>query len=114
MTEHGLNELFEAVGALRAGQDAMRREMAEQDGRATRHRERVDGKLEILVSRTDKVEDVIEGHTKTLRVIQPTIDEVRMWKQRGIGALAIVGIGASAIAYIVGRLWDAWFSGLWT
>ncbi|WP_280140046.1 DUF1515 family protein [Rhizobium phaseoli] len=33
--------------------------------------------------------------------LRPETDAVKMWRQRGIGALAIVGIGASAITFIV-------------
>ena len=41
-------------------------------------------------------------------------DEARAWKQRGIGALAIVGFGASGLTFIIQHYFDqitAWFRG---
>lgn len=43
----------------------------------------------------------------TVADMQTVTDEVKQWKQRGIGALAIVGFGASALTWIVTYYFDA-------
>ncbi|ENN87647.1 hypothetical protein RHSP_45402 [Rhizobium freirei PRF 81] len=51
--------------------------------------------------RIAKVENTSVETTKVVEKMKPTVDEVHAWKQRGIGALFIVGIGASALTFLI-------------
>lgn len=111
--EAGLNEIYRALGGLTAEVQGLRAVITESDRRSSEHRSRVYGKLEEIDQRTGTLEHRVDAASAAIADIKPTIDEVRRWKQRGIGALAIVGFAASAIGVALGLLWDkisAWIS----
>jgi len=51
--------------------------------------------------RIGKVENISTETVKAVEKMKPTVDEVHAWKQRGIGALFIVGVGASALTFLL-------------
>ena len=58
-------------------------------------------RMDQLVDRVGKVEGNVAGVQEDVKEMKPTIDEVKAWKQRGIGGLFIVGIGASAMTFLL-------------
>jgi len=98
------------LGILLAKVEGIERVLARADDqRATMHR------------RLDDVVDDVGGLKTDLASVQKDVadakvitDEVRAWKQRGIGALAIVGFGASGLTFIIQHYFDqiaAWVRG---
>lgn len=58
-------------------------------------------RMDQLVDRVGKVEGTITVVQEDVKEMKPTIDEVKAWRQRGIGGLFIVGIGASALSFLL-------------
>lgn len=88
------------IGMLTAKVDmileGIRRSEEKSDvSRASTHR-----RMDEIVDRVSKVELTAAAVKEDINEIKPTVDDVKMWRQRGIGALAIVGIGASALTFI--------------
>lgn len=105
IAEASLNELYRAIGGLTAEVKALRDQLVESERRSAEHRNRVYGRLEDIDDRAAKLERRVDQAVATLAEIKPTVDDVLIWKQRGIGALAAVGIAASAIGAAIGLLW---------
>lgn len=77
--------------------EAVRRSEEKADiNRASMHR-----RMDEIVDRVSKVETTTATVKEDIDEIKPTVDDVKMWRQRGIGALAIVGIGASALTFFL-------------
>ena len=88
------------IGMLTAKVDmileGVRRSEEKSDAsRASMHR-----RMDEIVDRVSKVELATAAVQEDVTEMKPVTDEVKMWRQRGIGALAIVGIGASALTFI--------------
>lgn len=72
--------------------EAFRRLEEQSDaGRASVHR-----RLDDMVDRVGKVETSVFTVQEEVREMKPVTDDVRRWKLMGMGALAVVGIGAAA------------------
>ncbi len=105
MGDGTLNEVSLMLGELKA-------EMAEG------HRQR-----DIMFEKLDKIgqsvqQSITHHHAvvaevnaikKKLLEIQPTIDEMNNLKQRGIGALAVVGVGAGSISAVLVKVGNSLF-----
>ncbi|MGR9253302.1 DUF1515 family protein [Rhizobium leguminosarum] len=88
------------IGMLTAKVDmileGVRRSEEKSDAsRASMHR-----RMDEIVDRVSKVELTTSAVQEDVTEMKPITDEVKMWRQRGIGALAIVGIGASALTFV--------------
>ena len=89
------------IGMLTAKVDmileTMRRSEEKSDvSRASMHR-----RLDDQADRMGKVESAVNDVQDDVKDMKPVVEEIQMWRQRGIGALAIVGIGASALTFLV-------------
>lgn len=89
------------IGMLTAKVDmllesARRAEEKSDVSRASMHR-----RMDEMTDRMGKVEATVSGVQEDVKEMKPIVDEVQIWRQRGIGALAIVGFGASALTFIV-------------
>lgn len=89
------------LGRLLAEVENLKEGLARADeGRRTLH-QRMDAVLQSLASIVNRQDD----HAAELATIKPVVDDVRRWKQMGIGALAVVGLGGTALgATIAGSL----------
>lgn len=113
------DEIYRAIGKLEATVDGLRRDIQQSEMRGDSHRadihKRVDDiAVEIKAVKVEAVKvkaavatvienmDTVKGDLASTKEIS---DEVRAWKQRGIGALFVVGIGASAITFALAKYW---------
>lgn len=117
MTDTSLHQIFEAIGTLRAEVSGLRRDIQEGERRAVDSTKRADDHRAAIHKRVDElVEDVgllatkVSGMESTVSDSKLVTDEVKAWKQRGIGALFVTGIASAAISStVVGFLvywWD--------
>lgn len=85
------------IGALLAQVKGITETLANQDrSRANLHR-RVDD----LNSVVSDMKGNIEHLTKDVQDSKYVTDEVKRWKQRGMGALAVVGLGGTAFGVVI-------------
>lgn len=59
------------------------------------------GRMDAMIERVGKVEATVGDVQDDVKEMKPIVDEVKAWKQRGVGGLFIIGIGASAITFVV-------------
>lgn len=90
-------QMGEVLAEIRNIRDTLRQSEIKTDANRTTMHQRMDQ----LVDRVGKVEGNVAGVQEDVKEMKPTIDEVKAWKQRGIGGLFIVGIGASAMTFLL-------------
>ena len=85
------------LGIQLAKVEGIERVLARADDQRAAMHHRLDAVVDDVSSlRTDVV-----GMKTTVSSTKEVTDEVRAWKQRGIGALGVVGFGASAITWAI-------------
>jgi hypothetical protein len=89
-THQQLGTLLAEVKNLR--EDFRRSEDKSDASRASLHR-----RMDELVDRTAKLEGAVAQVNDDVTEMKPVTDDVRKWKLMGMGALAVVGIGGTAI-----------------
>lgn len=113
-----LDQISEAIGALRSEvgglrrdfQEAERRQMASTQ-RADQHRSAIHKRVDDLVDEVGEVKTKVEVVTTDVADAKAVTDKVKMWEQRGVGALFVAGIagtavGGSAVAFLA-YWWEA-------
>lgn len=103
-----LDEISEAIGALRTAVKNLAEDAKENSDRAAKERglviarvEDLAGELFGLANRVESAEREIAATSKTAVDAKKVTDEVTMWKQRGVGALFVTGIGSAALTTAV-------------
>ncbi|PWI54103.1 hypothetical protein B5K03_11715 [Rhizobium phaseoli] len=89
------------IGMLTAKVDIILEGVRRSEEKADASRASMHRRMDEIVDRVSKVELSSAAVQDDVRDMKPVTDAVKIWRQRGIGALAIVGIGASAITFIV-------------
>lgn len=114
MTDASLNEINRTLGALTAVVERMERALESSDHKADQHRSNVHRRLDDMLDQTGEIErrlNHLEGRVaavdRSLREdVMPTVTEVRIWKQRGVGALFVAGIAGSFVGATFFWLWQ--------
>jgi hypothetical protein len=113
MAAASLNEIYKAIGALtEAVKNVDRRledfekEQAANAVQANTHRATLHKRMDEIVDRTGKLEGQMSSAQKDIGKVKEVTDKVTMWEQRGIGALAITGFGASAVTFAITHWWN--------
>jgi hypothetical protein len=104
--QRDLNDLYHAVGGLTAEVKGLRHQLADSDRRTVEHYQRITTRLDAVAKRQRALETRVERTEAAIADLTPTVTEVRIWKQRGIGALAIIGIAGTALGIFISALWS--------
>jgi len=112
-TEAALQDMNRQVGMLIAGVDGLRRDFAASDAKSDQRLANVHRRLDQLVDQFGDLETKVERFGDRLvsvekemdADIRPTVAEVRNWKQRGMGALAMTGVASMAIGSFITYFW---------
>ncbi|MCL4743827.1 MAG: DUF1515 family protein [Burkholderiaceae bacterium] len=106
-----LNDIYEVLGSLKAEVKNLRQDISQVNVKIEKRLESLEPKLAELSHRTEKVELGIASVKKDVgEDVMPVIDEVKAWKQRGIGALAMAGMGGGALGVAITSWWDSLLS----
>ncbi|UIY25895.1 DUF1515 domain-containing protein [Rhizobium leguminosarum] len=89
------------IGMLTAKVDIILEGVRRSEEKADASRASMHRRMDEIVDRVSKMELTTATVQDDVKEMKPVTDAVKMWRQRGIGALAIVGIAASAITFIV-------------
>ncbi|MBB3743932.1 hypothetical protein FHX10_003431 [Rhizobium sp. BK591] len=103
-------QMGELLAEVRNLRDAFRQSEIKSDN----SRSQMHGRLDLLVDRVGKVEGTVSAVQEDISEMRPVTDDVRRWKLMGLGALGIVGIGASALTFILTKFGTAaivWLTG---
>jgi hypothetical protein len=90
-------QMGEVLAEIRNIRDTLRQSEIKSDANRTTMHQRMDQ----LVDRVGKVEGNLAVVQEDVKEMKPTIDEVKAWRNRGIGGLFIVGVGASALSFLL-------------
>ncbi|GAA2888275.1 uncharacterized protein YoxC [Aminobacter niigataensis] len=113
-----LDDISEAIGRLRAEVQNLSQQMAHSNKRADNHRSAIHRRVDDLVRDVGDLSSSLVGVKHDVAVVREDLgdakkvtDEVKQWKQRGIGALFVTGIASASLSgMIVGFAvywWDA-------
>lgn len=98
MSEATNQEIFRAIGGLTEAVNGLRRDVEKFDKRnedaqqrADDHRSAIHEEVAGLTNRMDSVE-------QTVSEVRAVTEEVKMWKQRGIGAIAFAGFAGASLS----------------
>lgn len=92
-----LDDISEAIGSLRAEV----RNLTESNRRADQHRATVHRRVDDLVEEVGELKVKVSSVEALATDSKLVTDEVKMWKQRGVGALFVTGIASAAISSTV-------------
>lgn len=114
MPPDALHELNRQIGMLISGVDGLRRDIQASDMKSDQSRINVHRRLDDLVDQTGEIDttvSVIGARLETVEAtikeqIMPTVGKVKAWEQRGIGALAAVGLVAGGVGAFVANFWQ--------
>jgi len=113
MAAVNLNEIYKAIGALTESVknvdrrlEDFEKEQAANVAQANTHRATLHRRMDEIVDRTGKLEGKMSSVEEDVGKVKEVTDKVTMWEQRGIGALAITGFGASAVTFAITHWWN--------
>lgn len=107
------SDLFIAIGRLTEAVQGLRREVDTLNRQVESKLDNIPPQLDKIAARVDHLEkNFAELKTEISTEVMPIVNEVRHWKQRGIGALSVAGMGGGAIGLILSNfgssLWSLW------
>ena len=116
--EASANQIFDRLGSLGAEVAGLRRDLQAFETRSRENNDRADAHRSTIHRRVDELVNDVGDLTTKVEVMETSVadakavtDEVKLWKQRGIGALFVAGIAGSALGgAVVGFAvywWDA-------
>lgn len=107
-----LDDISEAIGSLRAEVRNLSQQLADSNKRADEHRFAIHRRVDDLVRDVGDLGNSLVGVKHDVGVVREDVsdakkvtDEVKQWKQRGIGALFVTGIASSALTALVIKYW---------
>lgn len=101
MTPPDDGNTHQQLGNLTAKVDMLIEASRRSEEKSDLSRSQMHQRMDHLVDRVGKVEGNLAVVQEDVKEMKPTIDDVKAWRQRGIGGLFIVGIGASALSFLV-------------
>lgn len=101
-----LDDISMAIGRMEAEMAGLRRDLQASELRAVDHRSGVHHRMNEIVGEIGEVkQDIVAIKADVTAVkedvseVKPVTDDVRRWRQMGLGALGVVGIGGAAVGY---------------
>ncbi len=95
-------QLGELIAGVKNLEEAFRRSEDKSDAsRASVHR-----RMDDMVDRIGKVEGTVMQVKEDVTEMKPVTDDVRKWKLMGMGALAVVGLGGTALGVSIAGFFD--------
>jgi len=100
-----LDDISEAIGGLRAEVKNLSRQMVDSNRRADQHRAAIHRRVDDLVEEVSDLKSDVTGVTGSVSGLRADVidakavtDKVKMWEQRGVGALFVTGIASAAVS----------------
>ena len=88
--------VHQQLGMLLAKVESLHEAYRRSEDKADASRSSMHRRLDEVVDRVGKVETTVVSVQDEVNEMKPVTDDVRKWKMMGMGALAVVGIGAAA------------------
>jgi hypothetical protein len=114
MSENNLNTLFEVIGGLKESVDGIKDTLVRHEKRsvddarlASDHRAVVHRRIDEVSRELGTIHGDMKMFKEDLTDAKTVTDEVKQWKQRGVGALFVAGLTGSAFTAGIIYFWEA-------
>ncbi|RWN78271.1 MAG: DUF1515 domain-containing protein [Mesorhizobium sp.] len=97
MMPAGLNDIYNQLGQLTATMNAVSKHLEQQDRNSASSRANMHRRLDEVVHRVGTLESDMAAVKDDTADVKDVTDEVRQWKQRGLGALGVIGIAGTVL-----------------
>ena len=94
MTEASVERTLGLILGKLEGQD---KTMAKAD----ESRSRLYKKLDVLDEKIDIMDNAVKDLSRRIGSIEPTVDDINKWRERGVGALLLIGFMAAALGSLI-------------
>jgi len=101
-----LNEIYDRLGRLTATLEGVSEHLERQDQKSVVSRAAMHKRLDDVVLRVGYLESDVGSIKATTADVKEVTDEVREWKQRGLGALGVIGIGGAVLGGATVWFWS--------
>ncbi|MGI0527304.1 DUF1515 family protein [Rhizobium giardinii] len=98
--------VHQQLGALLAEVKNLREDFRRSEDKSDASRASMHRRMDELVDRTGKLEGAVAQVNDDVTEMKPVADDVRKWKLMGMGALAVVGLGATALGVSIAGFFD--------
>lgn len=102
-----LDEISKAIGGLEQAVIGLRNDLQQSETRSIDHRANLHRRVDDLVSDVGDLGVKVASMEATVSDSKTVTDDVKRWKLMGIGALAVVGIGGTALGVMVANSLEA-------
>ncbi|RWC91632.1 MAG: DUF1515 domain-containing protein [Mesorhizobium sp.] len=103
-----LNQIYKAIGSLETSVmnlakaiEVSDKRASDSNKRADQHRAVIHKRVDDLVGEVGDIKTSVETMKEDVADSKVVTDEVKQWKQRGVGALFVAGIAGTAIGGVV-------------
>lgn len=96
-----LDEISEAIGGLEQAVIGLRNDLQASESRSVDHRATLHRRVDELVSDVGNLSVKVASMEATVTDSKAVTDDVKRWKLMGMGALAVVGLGGTALGVMV-------------
>ncbi|ESY09709.1 hypothetical protein X752_13985 [Mesorhizobium sp. LNJC398B00] len=97
MMTASLNEIYDRLGRLTATLEGVSEHLERQDRKSEASRGTMHKRLDDIALRVGYLESDMGAVKTTTTDMKVVTDEVVEWKQRGMGALGVIGIGGAVL-----------------
>lgn len=93
--------VHQQLGELVAGMRNLTESVRRSEDKSDLSRAQMHGRMDAMIERVGKVEAAVGDVQDDVKEMKPVVDEVTAWRNKGIGGLFIIGIGASAVTFVI-------------
>lgn len=102
-----LDDISEAIGHLRADVTGLRRDLQQSERNSVDHRANLHRRVDDLVADVGNLGVKVASMEATVTDSKTVTDDVKRWKLMGMGALAVVGLGGTALGVMMANSLEA-------
>jgi hypothetical protein len=102
-----LDEISKAIGGLEQAVIGLRRDLQQSEKNSVDHRTNLHRRVDDLVSDVGDLGAKVASMEATVTDSKSVTDDVKRWKLMGMGALAVVGLGGTALGVMVANSLEA-------
>jgi len=102
-----LDEISKAIGGLEQAVIGLRNDLQASESRSVDHRATLHRRVDELVSDVGNLGVKVASMEATVTDSKTVTDDVKRWKLMGMGALAVVGLGGTALGVMMANSLEA-------
>jgi hypothetical protein len=97
---------YQQLGMLIAEVKNLREDLRRAEDKSDASRASVHRRMDDIVGRVGNIEGAVTQVNDDITDMKPVTDDVKRWKQMGVGALFVVGIGGTALGVSIASFFE--------